>query len=280
MEISVMPYATPRLVSDPKSCDWYHTMEIPGYGLVEGRWDLGGRVDAYLGGINLTGKRVLELGPASGYLTFEMERRGAEVVAYDLSEEQSWDCVPMASHPYARHHAERRKAHIRRLNDGFWLAHHAFQSKAKVVYGDIYSIPTDIGLVDVAVFGAILLHLRDPFLGLEHALRLTRETAVVVDLAPWDGLSDGAIHFVPDSHARGPLETWWRFTPRAIQRMLGVLGFESAQVSSCTVPCMGTEHTLFTVVAQRTRPPLDLRSAQPSPKFPFGSVASARRGRL
>jgi hypothetical protein len=53
------------------------------------------------------------------------------------------------------------------------------------------------------VFGAILLHLRDPFLGLEHALRLTRETAVVVDVAPWDGLSDGAIHFLNDSHARG-----------------------------------------------------------------------------
>jgi hypothetical protein len=48
MEISGIPYVTPRLVSDPKSCDCYHTVEIPGYGLVEGPWDLRGRVAAYL----------------------------------------------------------------------------------------------------------------------------------------------------------------------------------------------------------------------------------------
>lgn len=28
--------------------------------------------------------RLLELGPASGYMTFDMERRGAEVVALDV----------------------------------------------------------------------------------------------------------------------------------------------------------------------------------------------------
>jgi hypothetical protein len=234
-------------------------MEIPGYGLVQGQWDLRGRVDSYLGGIPLTGKRVLELGPASGYLTFEMERRGAQVVAYDLSEHQSWDCVPMASNPYARQHVEDRKIHARRLNDSFWLAHRAFQSNAQVVYGDIYSIPASIGLVDVAVFGCILLHLRDPFLGLERALRLTRETAVVVDLAPWNGLSDGAIHFLPDSHAQGPLDHWWCFTPKAIQRMLGVLGFEDSHVSIHTAPALTSpafsgEHELFTVVAHRTQP--------------------------
>ena len=53
-------------------------MEIPGHGLVTGQWDLRGGVDDYLGKVAFAGQRVLEIGPASGFLTFEMEKRGAE----------------------------------------------------------------------------------------------------------------------------------------------------------------------------------------------------------
>jgi predicted nicotinamide N-methyase len=38
-------------------------------------------VDPYLGNFDFVGKRVLDVGAASGFLTFEMEKRGAEVVA-------------------------------------------------------------------------------------------------------------------------------------------------------------------------------------------------------
>ena len=43
------------------------------------------------------GKRVLDVGTSSGFLCFEMERRGAEVVAFDLSDEFDGDAVPFAS---------------------------------------------------------------------------------------------------------------------------------------------------------------------------------------
>ena len=78
-------YAEPRTVTDLEECYFYHSMEIPGYGLVEGPWDLRGGVDDYLGNVDLNGKRVLEVGTASGFLCFTMEGRGADVVAYDLS---------------------------------------------------------------------------------------------------------------------------------------------------------------------------------------------------
>ncbi|HEY4442105.1 MAG TPA: hypothetical protein VGN14_16725, partial [Candidatus Elarobacter sp.] len=67
-----------------EACYFYHTMELPGVGTVEGEWDLRTGVDAYLGGEELRGKRVLEIGTASGFLCFAMERRGAEVIGYDL----------------------------------------------------------------------------------------------------------------------------------------------------------------------------------------------------
>jgi SAM-dependent methyltransferase len=39
-------FATPRKVEDVADCYFYHTMELPGHGVIEGReWDLRGRVD-------------------------------------------------------------------------------------------------------------------------------------------------------------------------------------------------------------------------------------------
>lgn len=79
-------FAEPPTVSDLRDCLFYHTMDIPGVGTVEGWFDLRGSVDQYLGYVPLGAKRVLEIGPASGFLTFYMESQGAEVVAVDVSE--------------------------------------------------------------------------------------------------------------------------------------------------------------------------------------------------
>jgi len=49
---------------------WYHAVELPDGQVLPGAWDLRGHEEAYLGGVDVAGKRVLELGPATGYLTF------------------------------------------------------------------------------------------------------------------------------------------------------------------------------------------------------------------
>jgi len=56
--------------------------------------DLRGGVDEYLGKVAFAGRRVLEIGPASGFLTFEMEKRGADVVSVEVTAEHGWDFVP------------------------------------------------------------------------------------------------------------------------------------------------------------------------------------------
>ncbi len=88
-------FATPRKEEDLADCYFYHTMELPGRGVIEGQdWDLRGRVDEYLGNVDFAGQRVLEIGPASGFLTFEMEKRGADVISVEVTDEHGWDFVP------------------------------------------------------------------------------------------------------------------------------------------------------------------------------------------
>ena len=72
----------------------------------------------------------------------------SDVVAYDLSDQQSWDLVPYAQP--TRITPDGHKNHIRQLNNSWWLSHRLLQSQARVVYGSIYEVPEAIGPVDVA----------------------------------------------------------------------------------------------------------------------------------
>jgi hypothetical protein len=250
-------------------------MDVPGYGRVEGEWDLRGKEAQYLGGVRFKGKRVLELGTASGHLCFYMEKQGAEVVAFDLSPDQEWDMVPYSRLSTAQcgEMVSDRKAHVGKVNNGFWLAHHANHSQAKVVYGSVYEVPEAIGEVDISVFGSLLLHLRDPVLALQQGARLARETVVVTDWCPSLlrlFMSMARILrrrlpvavFLPDYRICTPKETWWHLAPSYVEEVLGMLGFENTRVSYATYNYryLGRQ-TLYTVVGHRAK------CSKPSPPF-------------
>ncbi len=176
-------YAPPRHVTDIGECSFYHVTDLPGHGVVGWGWDLRGGEEKYLGGVEVRGKRVLELGTSSGFLCRYMESKGADVVGYDLSDEYTWDFVPYSQCDMSSYLLE-MKNYLRLQNNAWWFAHRLFRSTAKVVYGHVYEIPEQIGTVDVSTFGSLLLHVRDPFLALQNALRLTRESVVTTDLHP------------------------------------------------------------------------------------------------
>lgn len=262
-------YSPARVVGSVRECCFYHTMDLPGVGVVTGSWDLRPGVGDYLGHLPLVGKRVLEIGTASGYLCFEMERRGAEVVAFDLSERTpAWDMVPFGGAPPRGATTERTQG-MRLINNAYWFAHRALGSKARVVYGSVYDLPAAIGQVDVAVFGAVLLHLRDPFLALERALSLATESVIVTEpasrLVRAAQRLPGRAHlrlvssrhlpatmgFMPDPATHQPSETWWRLPPWTVTRMLGVLGFDVERVIFHRASFQGRPCPLYTLVGRR-----------------------------
>jgi hypothetical protein len=172
--------------------------------------------DAYLGNVDFRNKRVLEIGPASGFFSFYMEREGAEVISLELGrgqpsgglgktpDLQSFDSDPV-------------DVSRKRRNNSFWFAHRAFNSKVRVVYGNVYETPAAIGPVHIATFGNVLL-------------------------------------FLPRARDLSePGRTWWGLSPGIVKLFLAVLGFRQSSVSYHTQRFRETDRIPhFTVVGHRT----------------------------
>jgi SAM-dependent methyltransferase len=150
----------------PPDCMFYQTTCLTGIGVINGQWDHREHTNAYLGDIDFKGKRVLDVGPASGFFSFEMEKRGAEVVAIELGKEADWDAVP---HPdidgaFLR---DALRDSVRLIENAFWFTHELLKSNVRLIYGSVYDTPNLINKVDVALMGNVLQHFRDPFRAIE-----------------------------------------------------------------------------------------------------------------
>ena len=75
-------------------------MDLPSLGLIHGHWDLRGRFDDYVGGVAVTGKSVLDVGCATGFLSFAAEERGASVVSIDMSDVKQQTMLPFKDKLY------------------------------------------------------------------------------------------------------------------------------------------------------------------------------------
>ena len=253
-------YQTPRTVSSASECDFYHSMDVPGLGVVEGQWDLRDGVDEYLGGYDFERKRVLEIGPATGFLTFHMEKRAREVVAVDLPiDDAFWDFVPY-HHLGLADRKERQnstvhqgfKQHIERIRNGFWYAYEKFESQSKVYYGSPYDLPDELGSFDVAVMSAVLLHTQSPVRTLESCARLVTDSIIITEQHD-PSLGDDPVCRLAPTVENETWDTWWTFTPRFFQQYLSVLGFADQKLTLHKQLAHGTLHDMFTVVASRAR---------------------------
>jgi SAM-dependent methyltransferase len=215
---------------------FYQTIDLPGLPTIAGAWDLRKGCKAYLGNLDYSGKRVLEIGAANGFLTFSMERLGAEVVPFDLSPGTLGDIMKRPERDYHAFEVEYRRV-VGGLNRAWGHAREAFGSRTELVHGSAYALPSAIGAVDITLFGSVLLHLRDPYSALEQAARVTRGRIVVTDLhaPPFRDKSIPRNHDLRAGMLFDPSEgedpcTWWFHSPRGIQRMLRSLGFKRFDV--------------------------------------------------
>ncbi|SRR6266508_361333 len=242
-------FATPQKVEGLDDCYFYHTMELPGHGLIKGRhWDLRSGVDEYLGKVDFAGQRVLEIGPASGFLTFEMEKRGAEVVSVEVTADHLWDFVPYPAAKLDEVFGPRR-IEMQQLKNSYWFSHTAHQSKAKIYYGDVYNLPAALGQFDIAVMGSVLLHCRDPLRIVEQCGKMARSLIITDMLHP--DLEGAPVCRLAPSLQNFLWHTWWHFSTQFFTQFLAVMGFTIKEILTHQQYHRGRAYTLFTVVGQK-----------------------------
>src|SRR5437763_12747613 len=132
---------------------WYHTIELAPDLVTDGWFDLRPYVPRYGLPDSLAGKRALDIGTWDGFWAFEMERRGAEVVALDLDDEHDLDWPPR-KRP-ATYSTTPRGA-------GFHLAKEILGSRVERITRSIYNAtPEELGHFDLIFCGSVVLNLRD-----------------------------------------------------------------------------------------------------------------------
>lgn len=217
--------APPAVLPELTDCAFYHSMDLPGLGLQVGFWDLRDGYDAYFGGHDFAGERVLDLGTASGALAFEIERRGArEVVGFDLAEGLLYDCrLPTDAETMAEF-----RGWIHRVKNAFWLARNLLESHVNVVYGHVGKLPSQIGTFDTIMMGNILQHLQDPIGAVLQAAQHTNH--LIITEADWlpgvgDELPCMVMYDVPYPFS------WYQVKPRLLQTLLQRWGYTDQTVT-------------------------------------------------
>ena len=252
-----------------EDCMFYHVMDIPGLSEpTKGEWDLRKGVDEYLGHLDFNNKTVLELGPASGYITFHIEKLGAKVTRIDLPiKKDLWINIRRVKDNWQ----EELNALIKKIamtQKAYWYAHKAFNSKAKLILSHVNDLPEEIGIYDISLMCSVILHLQNPFLGIQNMLRHTKEKAIITELGGYTRIKSfrntirnlirrimrppPSMTFIPDE-GRTPFK-WWYLSPEVIVNMANILGFEKNTITYHKQKADGRNTWFFTVVCERTVP--------------------------
>lgn len=200
---------------------WYHTIEVAPGIVTPGWFDLRPIVDR-MPWPDLEGKRCLEVGPYDGFLSFEMERRGAaEVVAADIATPWEWDW-PVRSRTTGPEAVAAMSGE--RTGAGFKIAADLLGSRATRVEMSAYDLsPENVGEFDFVVCGSLMLHLRDPVRALEAIRGVCRERFLSAETVS-AGLATAFRR--PAARLRGGDRCqWWIPNPAGHGLMLEAAGF-------------------------------------------------------
>ena len=187
---------------------WYHSIELPDGSVIPGHQSieqLRTRLRQFHIPEDLTGKRVLDIGAWDGWFSFEMERRGAAVLALDSTK-----------------------------NTRLIEAKSLLGSRLDYHIGDICRLTAkDIGTFDIVLFLGVLYHLKHPLLALENVCGMTRDMACIESfVTDNDPTGIPAMEFYETTELRGQLDNWCGPNTSCLLAFARTAGFARVQLES------------------------------------------------
>ena len=215
----------------------YHSIDLPDGSLLPGLQSVESlrvRLDLFGLANDLRGKRVLDIGAWDGWFSFECERRGAEVVAVD--------CVEL---------------------DTFLEARELIGSKVEYLTLDVNELSARrLGYFDIVLFFGVLYHLRHPLLGLERCVELSTDLALVESfvIAPEERPIPAVMEYYERTELGGQIDNWCGPSPECLLSFCRSAGFAQADLIDVT-------NARASVVCKRRWPEPDPRPAAVAPQL-------------
>lgn len=250
---------------------WFHRQELlPG--LVTPGWSDPAieKLPFYGMPDDLDGLRVLDIGCAEGFFSFEAERRGAaEVVAID-------------SFPDS----------VRRFN----LCRAALGSKATAYLCNVYDLsPRSFGTFDLVLFYGVLYHLRHPLLALEKILSVCRGTMLLqtagyeepaVAGTPWAKFHPHGVQSGPSEEGKPLFDptVFWLPNRECVRALTDCAGFEEIETlwedEDVSIVLRARSPKATAPVLHWTRPSVQPRAEETVPSPQQGALEAEREDAL
>ncbi|MDA1314335.1 MAG: methyltransferase domain-containing protein [Acidobacteria bacterium] len=226
---------------------WYHVIDL-GEGLVTpGLYDLRKSLDRFRFPENMSGMRVLDVGSATGFFSFEFARRGAQVTSVELPSlealdrfpgqtvEQSIDKIERMVDPTQTLIGAREERTGRAAQYYDWLLEGPFQfcrerlqSDVQRCYATVYDLtPETVGAdsFDLVFIGDVLLHTLNPLQALAAVVPLCSGTLVLSQFVPETADDRPAMLYVGGADPTSDDISWWWPNQACLVELLMKLGF-------------------------------------------------------
>jgi tRNA (mo5U34)-methyltransferase len=206
---------------------WYHCIDL-GDGIeTPGHFRMADYLSHYHLPDRLDRQRVLDVGASTGFFAYEFERRGAaEVVAVELPSWADHDWTPRYRREFAAKSASEQQNIDRvAMRDGFSVVGAALGSKrVRRIFKTIYELTSaELGTFDLVFSGAMLMHVRDPILGIQRMRECCRpDGRLIVSLSSFQGdAAEPVAKFVGEWNQCN----WWQMSPKALDAVLTCCDF-------------------------------------------------------
>jgi tRNA (mo5U34)-methyltransferase len=234
---------------------WYHTVNL-GDGLITpGVYDYRHCVEAFCFPECLEGRRILDIGAATGFFSFEFEKRGATVVSTELPSLLDIDKFPgetteqtlrklevmMPAHSTYSHQQCRQLFQMERLEQfyqcflvaPFEFCRQRLGSRVTRCFSTIYDLsPEVLGVdqFDLVFLGDVLLHTVYPLKALAAAASLCSGTLILAQgLADLPGNPPAMLYVGGETPGSDEI-SWWLPNYACFEMVLRKLGFRQVEL--------------------------------------------------